>query len=89
MEFRELYPDEQSYAEAIARAFKAEQENRKIINYREHFHSTLLESTSEVFKPLTTNQDKSLKEEEKIVKEISDLSKSLKAIKEETIQKEQ
>ena len=46
------------------KAWKAEQENRKIINDIEHFHSSLLESTSEVFKPLTTNQDKSLKEEQ-------------------------
>ena len=29
MGFRQLYPDEQSYAEAKARAYKAEQENRK------------------------------------------------------------
>ena len=76
MGFKELYPDEQSYAEAKARAWKAEQENRKIINDREHLHSAVLESTSEVFKPVTLNQDKSLKEEEKIVKEMADLSKS-------------
>ena len=38
MGFRQLYPDEQSYGEAKAKAFKAEQENRKIINDREHFH---------------------------------------------------
>ena len=30
----------------------------KIINDKEHFHSSFLESTSEVFKQLTTNQDK-------------------------------
>ena len=81
--FRQLYPDEQSYAEEKARAYKAEQENRKIINDREHFTSALYESTSKVFKPLTKKQDESLKEEQNIVKEISDLSKSLKAIKEE------
>ena len=61
MGFHELYPDEQSYAEAKARAFKAEQKNRKIINDREHFHSALLVSTSKIFIPLTKNQDKSLK----------------------------
>ena len=83
MGFRQLYPDEQSYAEAKAKAYKAEQENRKIINDREHLTLALYESTSEVFKPLTNNQDKSLKEEQNIAKEISDLSKSLKAMKEE------
>ena len=83
MGFKKLYKDEASYAEAKAIAFKAEQENRNIINYREHFTSALYESTSEVFKPLTNNQDKSLKEEQNIVNEISDLSKSLKAMKEE------
>ena len=55
----------------------------KIINDKEHFHSALLESTSEVFIQLTKNQDKSLKAEQNIVKEIADLSMSLKAIKEE------
>ena len=64
MGFKELYPDQQSYAEAQARAYKAKQENRKIINDREHFTSALYESTSEVFKPLTNNQDKSLKKTE-------------------------
>ena len=83
MGFRQLYPDEQSYAEAKALAYKAEQEIRKIINDREHFTSALYESTSEVFKPLTSNQNKFLKQEKNIVKEISDLSKSLKAMKEE------
>ena len=72
MGFRQLYPDEQSYAEAKAKAYKAKQENRKNINHREHFSSALYESTSEVFKPLTNNQDKSLKDEQNIVKEISD-----------------
>ena len=55
MGFKDLYKDEQSYADAKMKAWKSEQENRKIINDREHFHSALLESTSEVFKPLTTN----------------------------------
>ena len=83
MGFKELYKDEESYAAAQAKAFKAEQENRKMINDREHFRSALLESTSKVFIPLTTNQDKSLQQEQKIVKEITDLSNYLKAIKEE------
>ena len=83
MGFKEQFNDQESYAAAQAKAYKAEQENRKIINDREHFNSTLLESASEVFIPLTTNQDKSLKEEQKIVKEIIDLSKSFKAIKDE------
>ena len=60
MGFKELYKDEASYAEAKAKAYYAEQENLKIINDREHFTSALYESTSEVFKPLTNNQDKSL-----------------------------
>ena len=64
MGFKDLYKDKASYAEAQARAFKAEQENRKIINDREHFTSPLYESTSEVFTPLTNNQDSSLKEEQ-------------------------
>ena len=83
IKFRQLYPDEQSYAEAKATAYKADQENRKIINDREHFTSAVYESTSKVFKPLTNNQYKLLIEEQNIVKEISDLSKSLKAMKEE------
>ena len=83
MGFKELYKDEQGYAEAKARSVKAEHKNRKIINDQEHFTSALYESTSEVFKPLTNNQDKSLKEEQNIVKEISDLLKSLKVMKEE------
>ena len=74
MGLKELYRDEASYGEAKARAYKAEQENRKIINDREHFTSALYESTSEVFKPLTNNQNKFLKQEKNIVKEISDLS---------------
>ena len=32
-----LYPNEKSYTEAKAKAYKEEQENRKIINDREHF----------------------------------------------------
>ena len=83
MGFKDLYKDEASYAEAKARAYKAEQENRKSNNDREHFTSALYESTSEVFKPLTNNQDKLLKEKQNIVKEISDLSNILKAMKEE------
>ena len=75
MGFKELHKDEASYAEAKAKAYKAVQENRKIINNREHFTLALYESTSEVFKPLTNNQDKSLKEKQNIVKEISDLSR--------------
>ena len=47
MGFKELYPDKQSYAEAKAKAYKAEQENRKIINDKEQFTSALYESTSE------------------------------------------
>ena len=73
MGFRQLYPDEQSYAEAKAKAFKVEQENRKIINDREYFTSALYKSTSKVFKPLTKKQDESLNKEQNIVKEISDL----------------
>ena len=76
-----LYHNEESYIEAKAKAYKEEQENRKIINDRDHFHAALLKSTSEVFKPLTKNQDKSLQEEQIIVKKINDLSKSLTAIK--------
>ena len=83
MGVKDLYKDEASYAEAQARAYKAEQENHKIINDRERFTSALYESTSEVFKQLTNNKDKSLKEKQNIVKELSDLSKSLKAMKEE------
>ena len=83
-----LYPNEKSYTAAKANAYKEEQENRKIINDREHFHAALLKSTSEVFKPITKNQDKSFEQEQNIVKEITDLSKSLKVIKEEPIKKE-
>ena len=58
---KELYPDQKSYAEANARAYIAEQENRKIINDREHFTSAFYESTSDVFELLTKQQYESLK----------------------------
>ena len=74
MGFKDLYKDEASYTDAQAWAWKAERKNRKIINDREHFTTALYESTSEVFKPFIKNQDKSLKEEQNIVKEICDLS---------------
>ena len=48
-----LYFNEERYTEANAKAYKEEQENRKIINDRDHFHAALVESTNEVFKPLT------------------------------------
>ena len=57
MGLSELYKNEESYAEAKMKAWKAEQENRKIINDREHFNVELYESTSEVFQPLTKQQD--------------------------------
>ena len=78
-----LYPDQESYLNAKAKTYQPEQENRKIINDREHFHAALLESTSEVFKPLTKKQDDSLKEENEIVKQL----KYLTAIKEKEEQK--
>ena len=59
-----LYPDQESYLNAKAKTYQREQENRVINNDREHFHAAILESTSEVFKPLTKNQDKSLKKTE-------------------------
>ena len=37
MGFKDLYKDEASYAKAKAKAFKAEQKNRKIINNKEQF----------------------------------------------------
>ena len=52
--------EQQSYLEVNAKAYKAKQANRKTINNLKHFSSTLLERTSEVFKPLTTIQNKSL-----------------------------
>ena len=78
-----LYPNEESYNEAKAKTYKEKQENRKIINNRDHFHAALLESTSEVFKLLTQKQDDSLKEEKEIVKQLKDLT----AIKEKEEQK--
>ena len=59
--------EKQSYLEAKAKAYKAEQANRKTINDLQHFSSALLERTSEVFKPLTTFQNKSLEQEKEIV----------------------
>ena len=56
MGYRELYEDEESYAEAKMKAWKAEQENRKFINYRKHFNTALYETTSDVFKQLTNNK---------------------------------
>ena len=56
MGFKSLYKNEASYAEKIAKDYKAKQENRKIINDREHFTFTLYESTREVFKQLTKNK---------------------------------
>ena len=49
---------QQYYLEAKAKAYKAEQATRKTINDLRHFSSALLERSSEVFKPITTNQDK-------------------------------
>ena len=46
--------EQQSYLEAKAKAYKAEQANLKRINDFQHFSSALLERTSDVFKPLTT-----------------------------------
>ena len=46
--------EQQSYLEAKATAYKAEQANLKRINDFQHFSSALLERTSDVFKPLTT-----------------------------------
>ena len=83
-----LYPNEESYTEAKAEAYKEQQKNCKINNDREHFTAAIYESTSEEFNPLIQNQDKSLNKEQNIVKEIIDLSKSLKAIKEEPKQEE-
>ena len=62
MGIKQLYSYELIYAEAQARAWKAKQENRKVINDREHFITALYENTSEVFKPLTQNQNDSLKQ---------------------------
>ena len=54
--------EQQSYLEAKAKAYKAEQANHKTINDLQHFSSALLERTSEVFKLLTTIQNKSLQQ---------------------------
>ena len=62
--------EQQSYLEAKATAYKAEQANRKTTNDLQHFSSTLLECTSSVFKPLTTIQNKSLEQEKKIVAQL-------------------
>ena len=40
-EQQSLYPDQQSYLEAKAKAYKAEQANRKTINDLQHFSSAL------------------------------------------------
>ena len=50
--------EQQNYLDAKAKAYKAEQANQKTINDLRHFSSALLERTSEVFKPITTNQNK-------------------------------
>ena len=64
------FKKQQSYLEAKAKAYKAEQANRKTINDLQHFSSALLERTSEVFKPLTTIQNKSLEQEKEIVTQL-------------------
>ena len=62
---------------------KVIKQNKKSLNFndRENFISALYESTSEVIKPLTKKQDESLTDEHNIVKQISDLLKSLKAMR--------
>ena len=84
-----LYPNEESYTDAKAKAYKEEQENRKIINDSEHFHATLLETTSEVFKPLTKKQDDSLKEKKEIVKQLKDLTAMKEEPKQEEVEKKE
>ena len=69
IKFLELYEDEGSYAEAKIKAFKANQENRKIINYREHLNAALYESTSVIFEPLT-KKNYLLKYKKEIVKQL-------------------
>ena len=59
--------EQQSYLEAKAKAYKAEQSNGKTINDLQHFSLALLERTSKVFNPLTTIQNKSLEQEKEIV----------------------
>ena len=65
-----LNPDKQYYLEAKAKAYKAEQANRKTINNLQHFSSALLERTSEVLKRLTTMQNQSLEQETEIVAQL-------------------
>ena len=84
-----LYPNEESYIEAKAKAYKKEQENRKIINDKEHFNAALLETTSEVFKPITKKQDDSLKEEKEIVKQLKDLTAMKEEPKQEEVEKKE
>ena len=83
-----LYPDKRSYLEAKAKAYKAEQANRKTINDFQHFSSALLERTSEVFKSLTTIQNKSLEQEKEIVTQLKNQNAQiidpLKAIENKT-----
>ena len=62
--------EQQSYLEAKAKAYIAEQANRNTINDLQLFSSALLERTSEVFKPLTTIQNKSLEQEKEIVTQL-------------------
>ena len=64
-----------SYLEAKAKAFKAEQANRKSMNDLRHFSSALLERTSEVFKPITANQDKN---QELLTKSLEHLKADIK-----------
>ena len=71
-EQQSLYPDQRSYLEEKAKAYKAEQTNRQTINDLQHFSSALIERTSEVFKPLTTIQNKSLQQEKEIVTMLKD-----------------
>ena len=67
------FNEQQSYLEAKAKAYKAEQANRKTINDLQHFRSALLERTSEVFKLLTTIQNKSLEQEKEIVTQLKNV----------------
>ena len=50
-------PDKTSYLKTNAKAYMAEQSNRKTINYLHFFSLLLLKRTSEVFKPITTIQN--------------------------------
>ena len=61
-----LYLDQRSYLQTKAKAYKAEQANRKTINDLQHFSSALLERTSQVFKPFTTIQNKTLEQEKQM-----------------------